>query len=187
MLASKEKVVVAKQRFQGHVITRIPTCSQGSDYQRRLKLQSKMLKIQTGKIQKISQRDSRTECHSQQMQDIKKNLFQITNLFDDPLPDPPPAPNPTLTRTCNNLEHTDQRNTRISNLKPEEFLKNEYLHEFLSKSRTRYSLKDLGEKKDSNKENQGRDRENKDNEKTMERSEGFGILKKTKNMKITFN
>jgi len=45
------------------------------------------MRIQTGKIQKISQRDSRIECSRQQMQEIKKNLFQITNLFDEPLKD----------------------------------------------------------------------------------------------------
>lgn len=54
------------------------------DYQKKIKMQNRMMKIQTGKIQKISQRDSKKQCSSQQLEEIKKNLFQVTHLFDEP-------------------------------------------------------------------------------------------------------
>jgi hypothetical protein len=38
------------------------------DYEKKIKMQNKMIKIQTGKIQKISQRDSKKECNVQQLE-----------------------------------------------------------------------------------------------------------------------
>lgn len=57
MLASKEKVVVAKAAFQmearGKAIIAF-------DYDKKLKMQTKMIKIQTGKIKRLGQRESVT-------------------------------------------------------------------------------------------------------------------------------
>jgi division protein CdvB (Snf7/Vps24/ESCRT-III family) len=82
MIESKERVMTRKQDYQQYEHIRTPKKSQPPDYEKKLKLQNKMMRIQTGKIQKISQRDSRLDCSRQQMQEIKKNLFQITHLFD---------------------------------------------------------------------------------------------------------
>lgn len=43
-----------------------------------------MLKLQTGKIQKMSQRESKAADNSG-VREIKKNLFRVTHLFDEPL------------------------------------------------------------------------------------------------------
>jgi hypothetical protein len=62
MIVSKERVAMAKASFQGEVRTRIVI---PIDYQKRLKQQSKMLKLQSGKIQKltqVTQRHSRNDC-----------------------------------------------------------------------------------------------------------------------------
>jgi hypothetical protein len=77
MLASKEKVVVAKSCFQletkGRAIITF-------DFDKKLKMQNKMIKIQTGKIKRLRQRDSVTE--NTHMKEIKKKLFQVTHLFE---------------------------------------------------------------------------------------------------------
>ncbi len=46
-------------------------------------MQNKMLKIQTGKIKKIGQRDSKVD--TAYMREIKKNLCQVTHIFDEPI------------------------------------------------------------------------------------------------------
>lgn len=53
MLASKEKVVVAKSLFKLEARGRSIVAF---DYDKKLKMQAKMLKIQTGKIQRLGQR-----------------------------------------------------------------------------------------------------------------------------------
>jgi hypothetical protein len=53
MLASKEKVVVAKSLFKLEARGRSIV---SFDYDKKLKIQAKMLKIQTGKIQRLGQR-----------------------------------------------------------------------------------------------------------------------------------
>lgn len=50
------------------------------DYDKKLKMQNKMIKIQTGKIKRLRQRESFTE--NAHMREIKKKLFQVTHLFD---------------------------------------------------------------------------------------------------------
>lgn len=58
MIDSKQRVALTKH---GYVVREKKIQRQGNtaEYERRIKLQNKMMKIQTGKIQKISQRDSK--------------------------------------------------------------------------------------------------------------------------------
>ena len=53
------------------------------DYEKKMKMQNKMLKIQSGKIKKIGARDSKVD--SAYMREIKKNLCQVTHIFDEPI------------------------------------------------------------------------------------------------------
>ena len=74
----KDKVVAAKASYraeQKKSRTIIPI-----NYEKKMKQQSKMLKLQSGKIQKLTQRDSKTD--NSRMHEIKKNLFRVTHLFD---------------------------------------------------------------------------------------------------------
>lgn len=77
MMASKERVADAMASYQGEPKSRIiiPV-----DYEKRIKQQSKMMKLQSGKIQKLTQRESRTD--NSRMHEIKRNLFRVTHLFD---------------------------------------------------------------------------------------------------------
>lgn len=88
MIESKEKVALTKHSYVNRERRRRERPVYTPDYEKKLKMQNKMLKIQTGKIQKISQRDSKKECNVQQLEEIKKNLFQVTHLFDEPLQPP---------------------------------------------------------------------------------------------------
>jgi hypothetical protein len=181
MIESKEKVALTKHSYINREKKRERPVHT-ADYEKKLKMQNKMMKIQTGKIQKISQRDSKKECNVQQLEEIKKNLFQVTHLFDEPLQEIEAhtldSKSLKKSKTFNNLSLAEHRN-RVSNLKPQEYLKNEYFHEFNSKSRVRYSLKDIDFiKLDGNKENPVQ---------CMERTDPALFLKKTRNFKIIVN
>jgi len=77
MMASKERVVVTKASYQMEVKCRtvIPV-----NYAKKIKQQNKMMKLQSGKILKLSMRDSKSNCS--RIDEIKKNLFRVTHLFD---------------------------------------------------------------------------------------------------------
>jgi hypothetical protein len=50
---------------------------------KKMKRQSKMMKIQSFKIQKISQSESYSQCTPTQVQEIQKNLNHTKNIFED--------------------------------------------------------------------------------------------------------
>lgn len=136
MLASKERVVVAKASFQLEARGRAVIAF---DYDKKLKMQNKMIKIQTGKIKRLGQRESVTE--NAHMKEIKKKLFQVTHLFDEPL-DPSAVNTPSDKEVKDVVERRPTTNRRMSGIKPEEYLKEEYLNAFLSQSSCDLKLKE---------------------------------------------
>lgn len=79
MLSSKERVATTKASYQQEARSRTVVTV---DYERKMKQQNKMFKLQSSKIQKLSQRESKAECS--QIHEIKKSLFRVTHLFDEP-------------------------------------------------------------------------------------------------------
>jgi hypothetical protein len=67
MIESKERVVLTKHSYVHGEKRRRERPVYTPDYEKKIKMQNKMIKIQTGKIQKISQRDSKKECNVQQL------------------------------------------------------------------------------------------------------------------------
>lgn len=49
-----------------------------------MKHQNKMMKIKTGKIQKLTLKCGNSDFKTQNLKDIQKKLLNVTNLFDDP-------------------------------------------------------------------------------------------------------
>lgn len=108
-MASKERVAVTKASYNMEVRSRtiIPI-----NYEKKIKQQSKMMKLQSGKIQKLTMRDSKSDCS--RINEIKKNLFRVTHLFDEPM-DPRMAM--IVETKTDNMSKVNNR--RQSGIKPE--------------------------------------------------------------------
>lgn len=104
------------------------------DHERKVKMQNKMMKIQTGKIKRLGQRESKID--KSHLKEIKQKLFQVTHLFDEPL-DPYSG-----TTVVKEVERRATTNRRMSGIKPEEYLKEEYLNAFLNQSHSDSRLRD---------------------------------------------
>lgn len=112
MIQSKERVATAKAScriYHSEMNFKIPVSSNDG---KKAKLQSKLLKLQTGKIQKLSQRDSKADGSGACA--IRKNLFQVTHLFDEPI-----DPSETLTPPVRAKEAKHSMIRRMSGIKPE--------------------------------------------------------------------
>lgn len=113
MMESKERVATAKASYRSYQSELKNKTVASSNNDKKTKMQSKLFKLHCGKIQKISQGNSKGDS-STGMREIRKNLMQVTHLFDDSI-----DLNVTFTPPVQVKEHKPSMIRRMSGIKPE--------------------------------------------------------------------